>query len=105
VAQIAFLRGDYEGTLSVDDAAWEGVRYAAGWRIAALGNLGRSLEAQSAMDAYLERLRSHWISPSPPTRDIVAQWFVHVFPFATEASWARLRDGLTQTGADLTGTR
>lgn len=105
VAQIAFLRGDYEATLAVDATAWEGVRYAPGWRIAALGNLGRKAEAQAAMDAYVERLAPHWVGTEKPTRDSVARWFLHIFPFAAETAWAKLRHGLMQTGARLGDTR
>lgn len=104
-AQIAFLRGDYETTVRVDSSAWEGVRYAPGWRIAALGQMGRASLAAEQMDAYIERLRDVWSGEEPIDRDRVARWFLQAFPFCREADWAKLRDGLAQTGADLGGAR
>jgi DNA-binding SARP family transcriptional activator/tetratricopeptide (TPR) repeat protein/TolB-like protein len=101
IAQIAFLRGDYEGVIGVDSSAWQGVRYAPGWRIAALGCLGRKAEASIALDQYIERLRTHWANSEEPTRDSAARWFLHVFPFSSQAGWDQLKNGFEMAGADV----
>jgi DNA-binding SARP family transcriptional activator/TolB-like protein len=105
LAQIAFLRGDYTGAVTVDTVAWDGVRYARGWHIAALGCLGRKAEASVALDGYVESLKGHWLGAENPTRDSVARWFLHVFPFSNQMAWEALRHGFSETGANVQGTQ
>jgi DNA-binding SARP family transcriptional activator/tetratricopeptide (TPR) repeat protein len=105
LANIAYLNGDYETVLKTNEIAWSGVRYAEGWRIAALGNLGREAEAKRAMGHYVERLGAAWQGKHPPTRNHVAHWFLQLFPFSSEAAWSRLRTGLSVAGADVSQSR
>ena len=105
LAQIAFLRGDYAGTVTVDTVAWDGVRYAPGWRVAALGCLGRADEASVALDGYIESLQGHWLGKDQPTRDSVSRWFLHVFPFSNQSAWEALKHGFSQSGANVSGVR
>jgi DNA-binding SARP family transcriptional activator/TolB-like protein len=105
VAMNSFLVGDYEAVLKVPDVAWTRVRYAPGWKVAALGKLNQRTEARRAMDEYVARVREAWIGPVEPTRDNVADWFLQLVPIAAESEWAKLRDGLTKAGADLSNAR
>ncbi len=105
VAQIAYLRGDYVACSDVDPLAWSGVPYAAGWRIAALGNLGRSAEAKSEFAAYVERLSASWQGKEAPGPEAVARWFLSLFPFAHRKDWLRLRHGFVEAGARLAEDR
>ncbi len=105
VANIAYLTGDCEAVLAVKDVAWSGVRYAEGWRIAALSNLGRQAEAKRALHCYFTKLEACWQGDDPPSLDRIALWFLQLFPFSTEAAWSRLRADLSQAGADVSQAR
>ncbi len=105
VAMTSFLIGDYRAALDVNDLAWSGVRYAPGWRVAALGALNRREEARRAMNEFVERVQPTWIGAAEPSRDSVANWFLQLFPFAAESEWAKLRDALTASGANLSQAR
>ncbi len=105
VANIAYLTGDCEAALAVNEVAWSGVRYAEGWRIAALSNLGRRTEAQGALRSYFAKLQELWHGDHPPSLDQVTRWFLQLFPFSTEAAWSRLRADLSRAGADVSQAR
>jgi DNA-binding SARP family transcriptional activator/TolB-like protein len=98
---IAFLNGDYQQVLSVDQADLKAVPYAAIWRIAALGGLGRLAEARLETQEFLDSIRSHWKGSAPLSLKSVGNWLLQAFPFASEHGWMRLREGLNRAGADL----
>ncbi|MGL4240936.1 MAG: BTAD domain-containing putative transcriptional regulator [Beijerinckiaceae bacterium] len=100
VAVISYLRGDYESVVRVSDTVWSGVRYARGWRVAALGNLGRTDDAALEMQIYIAQLNSAWLEREAPSVDSVADWFLHIMPLSHEG-WTRLHDGLSRAGARL----
>jgi DNA-binding SARP family transcriptional activator len=101
VAQIAFLRGDYETCANVDSLAWSGVPYAAGWRIAALGQLGHHMQARQEYRDYVARMAQTATGPEPADARNVAKWFLRLFPFANAEDWARLKAGFMGAGAPV----
>lgn len=99
VAQIAFLRGDYAACANVDPLAWNAIEYAAGWRIAALGQLGHHMQARQEYRDYVARIARAWTGSEPADEASVARWFLKLFPYARADEWLALRDGLALAGA------
>lgn len=101
VAQIAFLRGDYDACVKVEALAWSGVPYAAGWRIAALGLLGHHMQARQEYRDYVARMAQTAKGSGPANAQTVASWFLRLFPFSHEEDWNCLRDGFVAAGAPV----
>ncbi|MGE3918784.1 MAG: hypothetical protein AB7F78_24105, partial [Hyphomicrobiaceae bacterium] len=38
-----------------------------------------------------------------PSRQNIARWFLHAFPFKSQVAWERLRDGFGRAGAPIEG--
>jgi DNA-binding SARP family transcriptional activator/TolB-like protein len=104
-AHISFARGDYQACVDVDGSVWRNLPSSKGWYVAALGNLGRGEEAKIAFEDFAINVRNNWVSGRPPDNDAVGRWFLKLFPFASEAPWTALRDGLARTGIDLRTAR
>jgi DNA-binding SARP family transcriptional activator/TolB-like protein len=104
-AHISFARGDYKACVDVDSSVWRNLPSSKGWYVAALGNLGRDEEAKAAFEDFAINVRNNWVNGPPPDNDAVGRWFLKLFPFASEAPWTALRDGLAHTGIDLGSAR
>ncbi len=104
-AHIAFARGDYQACVDVDSSVWSNLPSSKGWYVAALGNLGRDEEAKVAFEDFAINIRNGWVSGPPPDNDMIGRWFLKLFPFASEAPWIALRDGLARAGIDLAAAR
>lgn len=101
VAQIAFLRGDYEACANVDSLAWSEIEYSAGWRIAALGHLGRHMQAREEYREYVAKIARSWTAAEPANAASVARWFLQLFPYGRAEDWQNLRDGFVLAGAPV----
>ncbi len=100
-AQIAFLAGDYESCVETAAAAARGIPSSPGWRIAALGQLGRRDQGRAEMAEFAAFIGERWAGEGIATEEAVATWFLQLFPFAREQDWAVLRDSFARLGLDV----
>lgn len=97
-AGVRFICGDYKGCVEAADLADDATFYLAGWRAAALTNLGEIDAAQAEADRFLATIRANWHGEEPPRREDVAAWFLEAFPIRSQAVWEALRNGLSRAG-------
>lgn len=102
-ASIRYLRGDDEGAVAAADRAEDPVLTLHAWRAAALANLGRAAEARREVQRFYAGVRANWINDEPPTDRMIGRWFLQLYPFSRQETWARLRDGLAALGVPVQG--
>jgi DNA-binding SARP family transcriptional activator/TolB-like protein len=101
---IAYLRGDDRATIAACDQAEDVIRTLPAWRAAALYNLGDSEGARRDAGNYFSKVREAWRGSTPPTRNLMGRWLLHLYPISTAENWERLRQGVVGAGipdADL----
>jgi hypothetical protein len=102
-ASIRYLRGDDEGTILAADHAQDALLTVPAWRAAAFMGLGRRGEALEEIARFYEGVRAAWAGAHPPTDEMVAQWFMQVYPISRPETWRRLRDGVAAIGLPVAG--
>lgn len=98
VVQIAYMRGDYPGTVDAADKAQEVMFGMIAWRAAALARMGQTAAARDTVDRFLNLVRSAWCGDEPPTPETIGRWLLHMYPISSPSDWAHLRDGVLMAG-------
>ena len=102
---IAFLSGDYEGTLDATDLAADAIKTLPAWRAAALHHLGRQAEAEAEAQRFLEGIRGNWHGAESASDEAIGRWLLHLYPIAQADAWERLRAGVIGAGIPSGGIR
>ncbi|HET6185118.1 MAG TPA: BTAD domain-containing putative transcriptional regulator [Acetobacteraceae bacterium] len=102
---IAYLAGDYEGTLRATDLAMDTIKTLPAWRAAALFRLGRTAEARADAARFIVLARGAWCSAETPTDEAITRWLLHLYPISNRADWEHLREGLSGAGLPAGGAR
>ncbi|MGL5116987.1 MAG: BTAD domain-containing putative transcriptional regulator [Beijerinckiaceae bacterium] len=105
LSQVHFLCGDLEACVEAAGIAGRVIPSAPGWRIAALGQLGRAAQARKEMEDLVSFAASRWFGDEPPTTKSTAEWFLHLFPYATEDAWKRATEGFSRAGIPVGAAR
>jgi DNA-binding SARP family transcriptional activator/TolB-like protein len=100
---IRYLRGDDDGTLAAADRAEDALLTLPAWRAAALARLGHTGEARREVERFYIGIRNNWINDKPATDQMVARWFLQLYPISRLETWERLRDGLAMLGIPTDG--
>jgi DNA-binding SARP family transcriptional activator/TolB-like protein len=93
---IQYLSGNYEAAIVAADNSMDVLFGVPAWRAAALAQLGRTEEAAAAAAGFIERIRSNWFGPGPPTAEAITAWMLALYPFRRRLDWDHLRDGLAK---------
>ena len=103
-AMIRYLISDFSGCLSAAARAEHSIQNVLVWKAAALVELGRLDEATEAVEAFFHAAEARWLNEErAPDRRNIAMWFLHAFPFKSQAAWERLRDNFGRAGAPVEG--
>jgi DNA-binding SARP family transcriptional activator/TolB-like protein len=105
VSQVHFLAREYEAAVEAAGVAGRVIPSAPGWRIAALGHLGRAEQARKEMEDLVAFAASRWFGSDPPSTAAVADWFLHLFPYAQEEAWEHAAAGFRRAGIGIGGAR
>jgi DNA-binding SARP family transcriptional activator len=100
--QIRFLDADYDGAIEAGRHATIMPVYG-GWRVAALVQRGCLPEARKELEHFFATVRDRWFGAIQPTPEAMTRWFLHSFPIRYDEDWRRLRDGLGEAGAPVSG--
>jgi DNA-binding SARP family transcriptional activator/TolB-like protein len=100
---IRFIIGDYEAALDAAERAQDVIRTLRAWKAAALFHLGRRDEARAEAGRFLAAIRSFWFGSMQPTDEVIARWFLHLYPISERQVWDRLRTGIAGAGVPVSG--
>jgi len=98
---IRFLCGDYEGCVEAAARASDVIPNLPGWKASALFHLGLRDAAKEEARRFVALIRSKWFRAEQPDEEMIARWFLHLFPIRQKEGWERLRDGLAGAGVDV----
>jgi DNA-binding SARP family transcriptional activator/TolB-like protein len=105
LSQVYFLSGDFESCVETAGVAGRVISSAPGWRIAALGHLGRAEQARKEMEDLVSFVAGRWFGSAPPTTESTAEWFLHLFPYASEDAWQQCAEGFRRAGISISAAK
>jgi tetratricopeptide (TPR) repeat protein len=95
---IAFLCGDYAGTIEASGRAHGVIKTLPAWRAAALYELGDTETAREEAQRFLNGIRSFWVGSDAPTDEAVTRWLLQAHPININSRWETLRSALGGAG-------
>jgi hypothetical protein len=101
LSQILFLAGDLEGAFEVGHPYIKAFPELSAWTTAALGILGRTTEARTEGQRFLEIVESSWAGQAPMRPEDAVNWFLSINRFLGEADTESLVRGLKAAGLPL----
>jgi TolB-like protein len=94
LSQILFLADDCEEAFEAGHPYIAAFPELAAWTTAALGILGRTIEARAEGQRFLEIVERCWAGPAPMRPEDAVNWFLSINRFLGEADMASLVRGL-----------
>lgn len=98
LATLRFLLDDYQGCVEAVDLADDALINLAAWKASACSHLGRTSEAEDALQHFLTLARLQWLKPDSADERDISAWFMQCFPIKSRSTRQRLRGGLKNAG-------
>lgn len=100
---VEHISGNYAASLAAAEQATSSVPNEIGWKVSALYHLGEKDRAAQELKRFYAMVTQRWCGSSQPTEEVMARWFLHLFPMRRAEDWEHLREGLAGAGAPVTG--